>query len=306
MLGEDILACESGTVRLLAPDLTDRWVLNGKSPLVAPPLLLPEGLYLQFVENTLYLVDPATGAIRANYTFYGDNPISYAVLTAPVPYGEKVAFGFSNGQVILFVHRVERTSGVEEILPYNKYQTGDGRMSFLDKREFFDVFSLLPVAEGMFLFSNGEASGLLRAGDGTVTRFEKHLRNLRFEPFGGDEVVAYGEGGAWLLSKDGTVRREVLKSGSFVSDYVPAGGYAFLAETGGAVTLYDAALSAPLDSVRIPQGVSGRAAWDGDALYLLSDMGVLYSFGVVERQKVQKILAKETKAGNNSADLSSK
>ncbi len=298
-----ILVGESQIVRLLAPDLSDRWVLAGKSPLVAPPLLRPEGLYLQFVENTVYLVDPATGTLRANYTFYGEEPISYSFLSAPVSVGEKVAVGFSNGQIIFFLHRIAGT--VEEILPYNTYQTGNGQISFGDKRQFFDLFALMWDEREMLFFSNGEKSGILNAADGRITPFDKHLRNVRFAPLAGsDMVVAYGEGGVWLIGKDGNMAREVLRSDSFVTGYTPADDYVLFTESGGAVSLYDKALSRRLVVVPVPLGISGGAAWDGRSFYFLSDMGVLYSFGVMETQKVQKILAKEMKAGNNSAVLS--
>ncbi len=303
VLKEGILVGESQVVRLLAPDLSDRWVLSGKSPLVASPLLRPEGLYLQFVENTVYLVDPESGALRANYTFYGEDPLSYVFLGSPVGVGEKVAIGFSNGQIIFFLHRV--TGGVDELLPYNKYQTGDGQVFIGDKRQFFDIFSLLWDKGDLLFFSNGEKSGIVRTSDGRITLFDKHLKNVRFTPdSGGVAFVAYGERGVWLLGNDGHVIREVFPSDSFVTNYVSAGNYVLFTEAGGDVSLYDEALERRLAMIRIPQGVSGQVAWDGTSFYLLSDMGVLYSLGVVETQKVQKILAKDAKAGNNSAVLS--
>jgi len=303
VVGDGILAGESNTVHFLAMDLSDRWVVHGKSPLVAQPLLRPEGIYLQFTENTVYLVDPLTGFLRANYTFYGETPLSYAILATPVSYGEKVAFGFSNGQIIFFIHRVAEREGVEEIIPYNKYHTGSSHSSFFDERNFFDVFSFLPSSEGMFFFSNGEKSGLLRLSDGAIHTFEGSLRNLRFEQFGNGEIVGYGEGGVWIFTRDGLVKRTVMRTGSFVSNYIPAGRYIFLTETSGTITIYDPTLTFPLASICVPHGISGHAEWAEGALYFISDMGVLYSLSVMEQRRVQKILAKEGKTGNKSADL---
>lgn len=288
--GEGILVCESNVLRALNADLTERWQVAGKSPIVAPPLMRPEGIYLQFTENTIYLIDPNTGAIRANYTFYGDNPLSYAMLGRPVVYGDKAAFGFSNGQIIFFLHKKEAATGIEELLPYYKYQTGDAS-SLFDKKEFYDLFSLLPGAEGMLLFSNGEMGGVVRVTDGSVTKTAE-MRNLMLGELSDGSILGYGEGGALLLAKDGTVMKRLFKSDSFVSGYIPAGEYAFFTETGGAVSLYDAQLSGKITGTRIPQGVSSGGVWGDGALYVLSDMGVLYSFGVAKHEKGQKILEK--------------
>ncbi len=304
-----ILVGESQVVRLLNTDLSDRWIVNGKSPLAAPPLVRPEGIYLQFVENTLYLVDPDSGMVRANYTFYGEDPLPYLLLANPISVGEKVFAGFSNGQIISFLYRAG--GGSEELLSYNKYQTGDGQVLFGEKRRFFDLFSLWWDGGGTIFFSNGEKSGTVRTTDGRITLFEapketQPLRNVRFAPLPGsadEAVVAYGEGGVWLIGKEGVVMRKVLHSEGFVGSYTTGGGYALFADSSGVITLYDGMLTQVRATIRIPQGVSGAAARDGRSFYLLSDMGVLYSLGVAEDQKTQKILAKETKAGNNSAVL---
>ncbi|HOW50677.1 MAG TPA: PQQ-binding-like beta-propeller repeat protein [bacterium] len=285
-----IIVCESNIVRSLKPDLTEQWQVTGKSPVVALPLLRPEGLYLQFSENSIYLVDPSDGAIRANYTFYGENPLSYAMLGRPVVYEDKTAFGFSNGQIIFFLHKKEAASGAEELLPYYKYQTGDTR-ALLDKKEFYDIFSLLLGAEGTLLFSNGETGGVVRVTDGSVTK-RAELRNLLLAELADGNVVGYGEGGALLLAKDGTVLRRLFASDSFVSGYLPMGDRAVFTETGGAVSVWDGQLTEKMAGTIIPQGVSSGAVRGEGAFYVLSDMGVLYSFSVVKNPKVQKILEK--------------
>lgn len=285
-----ILVCESNTVRLLKPDLTEIWNVPGKSPVVSSPLVSSGGIFLQFAENTLYLVDPLTGAIRANYTFYGEDPLSYALLGRPVVYGDKTAFGFSNGQIIFFLLKKDAASGVEELLPYYKYQTG-GSAAIFDKREFHDIFSLLPGAEGNLLFSNGEGGGAIQVADGSVTK-RAEMRNLTLVELAGGEVLAYGEGGVLLLAKDGTVSRRLFATTGFVTGYVAGGGYAFFTDSLGAVSVWDGALTGRLTGTRIPQGVSSGGVWVEGSFYLLSDMGVLYSFGVVKNPKVQKILEK--------------
>lgn len=285
-----ILVCESNTVRLLKPDLTELWSVPGKSPVVASPLVTPDGIFLQFAENTVYLVDPATGATRANYTFYGDNPLSYAMLGRPVAYGDKTAFGFSNGQILFFLLKKDAASGIEELLPYYKYQTGDAS-SFFDKKEFYDIFSLLPGAEGTMLFSNGETGGAVQVTDGSVTK-RAEMRNLMLVELADGNIIGYGEGGALIIAKDGTVQRRLFATPGFVTGYTPAGEYAFFTDSNGLVSLWDGALTGRLDGTRIPQGVSNGGVWADGSFYLLSDMGVLYSFGVVKNPKVQKILEK--------------
>ncbi|HNT27874.1 MAG TPA: hypothetical protein PKH10_06830 [bacterium] len=285
-----VLVCESHTAHLLENgSLRDRWAVAGRSPVVARPISQPEGLYLQFLEHTVYLVDPADGAVKANYTFYGESQLSYLMLSQPVAYEDKRVFGFSNGQVFFFLYRKD-SYGVDEILPFYKYQTGEIQVG-AEKRDFYDIFSLLPGSEGMLLFSNGEAGGSIRVSNGAVTKTGE-LRNLTLKERADGTVLAYGEAGALVLAKDGTVERRLFSSPSFVTGIVEAGSYALVTEMHGVVSLYLADLSRKLATVRIPQGVSNGGVWGDGAFYLLSDMGTLYSFGVVKKEKDQKILEK--------------
>jgi outer membrane protein assembly factor BamB len=72
----NLLVTVSNAVFLLKPDLTKVWATSGKAPVASKPLVKDQNIYVQFMDNSVYLLDRKNGEIKTAYTYYTDEDIS--------------------------------------------------------------------------------------------------------------------------------------------------------------------------------------------------------------------------------------
>lgn len=275
----------------LTTDYKTVWDASGKSPVISKPLFSKEGIWIQYYDNTVYLLNNKDGSIKANYSYYAEIPLSYIRLSGPFSYSDKVVFGFSNGQVTFFKHTNNAQKGTDDIVPYYKFSTG--KQSIVsDGRIFNDVMSMLPFENGI-VFSNGERGGLI-AGGKVVEK--KELRNLFLEKYGDKEVLAYGERGIHIFDSAANLKKTVLKTDSFISGHVKTDNYHIFTEIGSRrymfqkaddakVFIFNNNLDQLITSFSIPTGVAGSGAFFNNSFYFLSNKGILYSFTIINNHK---------------------
>lgn len=286
VMNDRVMLIESNTIHMLDAQFNEIWSVSGKSPVISVPFESKEGLYAQFYDNSIYLIDPANGNIKANYSYYLENTISYMKMNSPFRYNDKVVFGFSNGLIVSFLYRPDNGSGVEEIVPYYKFKTSK-MPSSIEKKEFYDIFSAIPCPSGL-LFSNGEGGGLI-IEDKVVAR--EKMRNLVLTKLPDESIIGYGEFGVFLYDKEGVFQSRPVDTNNFVTNFIPAGDYFVLTEDGagnqkffnepdGKIYLFSKDMKTKLQEVLLPRGISGKGIYHNGNLYLFSNKGVLYSIGI--------------------------
>ncbi len=281
-VGEKIVVAAGNSLFLLDSKLSVIWEVKGKAPVISEPVMWKSDLVAQFSDNSIYLVDMEKGTVKANYVSYIKNEISYARLSSPKVVDDKLAVGFSNGTIVYFIHRINR-AGAEELVPFYRFKTA-GFSSYMEKREFYDIFSMLPMSDHL-LFSNGERGGIVLSGK---TIEKKGMGNMRLELLSKGEVVGYGEGGVVIISESGDILRTALETERFVSTLSRGDRFAMAAEQEGNIYIMDRDLKELRFSFSIPDGVSGSIAADGDRFYFISNRGVLYSLLLLAKDETKR------------------
>lgn len=280
----NVLVCVSNSIFMLDNSLNMIWNVSGKAAVASKPLVTEDSVFVQFHDNSIYVLNKETGAIKTAYTYYSDEEVSFLRLSRPFISEDKIVFGFSSGMIIYFMHR--KSGSVEELVPYFKFKTSSSSKLF-DKKEFYDLLTIIPYKDTI-LFSGGEYGGSII--DGKVTHLE-NMKNLHLisEESGG--FTGYGEGGIFSFNENGVFNSKLLKSANYVSNLVKSDAYAIATTTGegsilgyseGYIYLMSSDYSKILHSVMIPNGISSEVAKINNSLYLISDMGVLYKFKVVK------------------------
>ena len=279
----NLLVTVSNSIFLLNPELEKIWATSGKAPVASKPLVKDDNIYAQFLDNSVYLLDRASGEIKTAYTYYTDEDISLLRLSAPFFSKDKIVVGFANGMIIYFMHR---KSSTEELVPYYKFKTARS-MRLLEKKEFFDIVSIIPYKDTI-VFSNGENGGIIV--EGKINKIEK-MRNLNLIREKNSTITGYGETGILKFSEDGKFIEQPFKSNGFVTNCLDMGDTKFVTTTGagslinyneGSIYLLSEDYKEILFSIMIPNGISASAASVGNSVFIISDMGVVYRFNVIK------------------------
>ncbi len=270
---------------MLDKDFNEVWSISGNAPIASPPLVHEDHVFVQFHDNSIYLLDRKTGAVKTAYTYYAaGEEISFIRLAQPFYVEDKIVFGFSNGMVFYFHHRKNPSTGTEELIPWFQIRTSGPQRSF-DKKNFYDLLSIVPVKDTI-VFSGGEYGGIIL--DGKKNRLE-NMRNLQLVKEEDNSITGYGEGGIFLFDETGNFLSRPFESTNYVTNNINADGYRVVTTTGagsmiafneGFIYLLSNDYSEILYSIMVPNGISAKGIYHQGSIYLLSDMGVLYKLNI--------------------------
>ncbi|MGI6393249.1 MAG: hypothetical protein ACOX2F_00725 [bacterium] len=304
---KNILLSVSNSVFMLSPSLEYVWSVSGKTPVASTPYVTSEHVIVQFHDDSIHLFERKAGAFKTSFTddinskklkrwlqspykaedergyeIEVDN--SYVKLAAPllrISDKEEYVFGFSDGSIKSF--SIKKENNREEIVHNSTIETAKKRTQYY-KKYFYDILSTILIKDSM-VFSNGEGGGSISKG--ALTRFTA-MKNLNLVVEKPGEIVGFGEGGVFLFDENGKVVSKPLNSPNFVSNLIPVKNYYFVSTVGaGSIIDYREGfiylLSEKYDkihSIMIPNGVSAKAAVKEDAVYIISDKGVVYKLKV--------------------------
>jgi hypothetical protein len=291
----EIFVPVSNSLILLDENFNKKWSVSGKAPIASPPLIDGNNIFIQFHDNSIYLIDRNTGEIKTTYTYYTTDEISFIRLSPPFFSGDKIVFSFSNGMVFYFALRKNSNTGTEELVPWYRIRTS-GTQRSLEKKNFYDLLSVIPINEDTVLFSGGEYGGIISEGKAVQL---KNIRNVNLTQKGDRSISGYGEGGIFLYGKDGINLLDEegdsvqipFRSENYVTNDISVGDYRVITTTGagsmisyseGHINLLTEDYSQTLYSIMVPNGVSAKGHFHNDAVYILSDMGVLYKLKVLK------------------------
>ena len=260
------------------------WSVSGKANVASQPFIYNDKFVLiQFHDSVIYVVEKENGELKTMYSDYENSEeMSVIRLSQPVVVDGKVVFGFSDGTITFFMLRDE---GKVDLVPYYKFKTANTFRKF-DKRDFFDVLSFVNI-EDSILFSGGEYGGAII--DGQPVKFEnmEDLQLLKRE----NGFVGFGKRGIFLFNEDGKFKEQPFKSMNYVTNLVSGNGFVvamtsgegpMLGDTDAFIYLLSPDFTKVHYSMMIPNGISSNAVCDGNSLYFISDMGVLYKFKVLK------------------------
>lgn len=261
------------------------WHVSGKSSVASVPFVRDDKtVYIQFHDNSIYLVNKADGTLITSYSdFEKNDDVSVLRLPSPLVLDDKIVFGFSNGTIIFFMQRAG--SFREELIPYYKFKTSNSVARF-EKKEFYDTLSIVPI-EDSILFSNGEYGGAIV--DGKPTKYE-NMEDLQLlsVPTG---IIGYGKRGVMQFDAEGKFVKQLFKSTNYVTNLAITESFAVVTTSGegpmlgnsdGFIYLYAPDFSRMYHSIMVSNGISGKMAAVGNTIYLLSDKGVLYKFNILK------------------------
>jgi len=289
----EIFVPVSNTLFCLDHNFNIKWSVSGRAPIASEPFVHEGYVFAQFHDNSIYLIERNTGEIKTTYTYYTDDEISFIRLAKPFIMEDKFVFSFSNGMVFHFALRKNTSSGTEELVPWFRIRTSKQQRS-LDKRNFYDLLSLIPVGENQLLFSGGEYGGIISEGKSNEL---KKMRNVQLVVEDNGSITGYGEGGIYLYGDQGIYlldeEEDSVKNPFFSSNYITnnikAGDYRIITTTGagsmaayneGFIYLLSGDYSKTLYSIMLPNGVSAKGLFHKGSVYILSDMGVLYKLNI--------------------------
>ena len=260
------------------------WNVAGKANVAAQPFVYKDKLvFIQFHDSVIYVVDKESGELKNMYSDY-ENSEELAVvrLAPPVIVDGKIVYGFSDGTITFFMLRDE---GKVDLIPYYKFKTANSMKKF-EKRDFFDVLSFVKI-EDSILFSGGEYGGVIVGGKPTKLENMEDLQLFKYE----NGFAGFGRRGIFLFDEDGKFKTQPFKSMNYVTNLVMGSGFAvamtsgegpMLGDTDAFIHLLSPDFSKDYYSMMIPNGVSSNAVSDKNAVYFISDMGVLYKLKVLK------------------------
>ena len=260
------------------------WKIDGKATVAAQPFIYENKLVLiQFHDSVIYVVDKESGELKNMYSDYENSEeLSVIRLAQPVFVGGKIVFGFSNGTITFFMLRDE---GKVDLIPYYKFKTANSMKRF-EKRDFFDVLSFVQI-EDSILFSGGEYGGVIVDGKPVKLENMEDLQLFKYE----NGFAGFGRRGIFLFDENGKFKTQPFKSMNYVTNLVEGKGFAvamtsgegpMLGDTDAFIYLLSPDFTKVYYSMMIPNGVSSNAVCDRNAVYFISDMGVLYKFKVLK------------------------
>jgi len=260
------------------------WKIDGKATVAAQPFIYENKLVLvQFHDSVIYVVDKESGELKNMYSDYENSEeLSVIRLAQPVFVGGKIVFGFSNGTITFFMLRDE---GKVDLIPYYKFKTSNSTRKF-EKRDFFDVLSFIQI-EDSILFSGGEYGGMIVGGKPVKLENMEDLQLFKYKK----GFAGFGRRGIFIFDEDGKFKSQPLKSMNYVTNLVRGNGFAvamtsgegpMLGDTDAFIYLLSPDFTKVHYSMMLPNGVSSNAVCDKNAVYFISDMGVLYKFKVLK------------------------
>ena len=260
------------------------WKIDGKASVAAQPFIYEDRLVLvQFHDSVIYVVDKESGELKNMYSDY-ENSEELAVvrLAQPVIVDGKIVYGFSDGTITFFMLRDE---GKIDLIPYYKFKTANSMRRF-EKRDFFDVLSFVQI-EDSILFSGGEYGGVIVDGKPVKLENMEDLQLFKYE----NGFAGFGRRGIFLFDENGKFKAQPFKSMNYVTNLVTGDGFAvamtsgegpMLGDTDAFIHLLSSDFTKDYYSMMIPNGVSSNAVSDRNAVYFVSDLGVLYKFKVLK------------------------
>lgn len=279
-----VLVTVSNSVFLLDPSLNTIWSSSGKTPVASKPMVDKNNVLIQFQDNAIYVLDRTDGKIKSSYTYYSDEEVSFLRLSSPFILGDKYVFGFSSGMIVFFM--LKDSGSVSEMIPYFKFKT-TGSTRTLEKKEFFDILSILPVKDTI-VFSGGEYGGIVV--DGKIQKLE-NMKNLQLVKEKDGTITGFGEGGVFKFESEGKFISKSFSSTNYVSNYLKTEDYVVLSTTGegsilgydeGFVYLFSSDIKTKHHSIMIPNGVSSAMSGRNNSVFFISDMGVVYKFNIIK------------------------
>jgi hypothetical protein len=288
----EIFVPVSNTLFCLDKDFNIKWSISGRAPISSEPFIDGDKVFVQFHDNSIYLVNRSSGEIRTTYTYYTNDEISFIRLAKPFYMEDKIVFSFSNGMVFHFALR-KNSAGTEELVPWFRIRTSKQQRS-LDKRNFYDLLSIIPINDSTLLYSGGEYGGIISEGRSEEL---KKMRNVKLVQEKDGSLSGYGEGGIFLYGKDGEflldesgeavvtpfvsenyITNNIMVGNSRVITTVGAGS--MISYNEGFIHLLSEDYSKVLYSVMVPNGISAKGLLHKGSVYILSDMGVLYKLNI--------------------------
>jgi len=260
------------------------WNIAGKATVATQPLIYEDKFVLiQFHDSVIYVVDKESGELKNMYSDY-ENSEELAVirLATPIFVDGKIVFGFSDGTITFFMLRDE---GKVDLIPYYKFKTSNSTRKF-EKRDFFDVLSFIQI-EDSILFSGGEYGGMIVGGKPVKLENMEDLQLFKYKK----GFAGFGRRGIFIFDEDGKFKSQPLKSMNYVTNLVRGNGFAvamtsgegpMLGDTDAFIYLLSPDFTKVHYSMMLPNGVSSNAVCDKNAVYFISDMGVLYKFKVLK------------------------
>ena len=260
------------------------WNIAGKASVASQPFIYDEKYVLiQFHDSVIYVVDKESGELKTMTSDY-ENSEEMAVvrLSQPIVVDEKIVFGFSDGTITFFMLRDE---GKVDLIPYYKFKTANKFRKF-EKRDFFDILSFVNIEDSL-LFSGGEYGGVIIAGQPAKLENMEDLQLFKYE----SGFAGFGKRGIFTFDENGKFKAQPFKSMNYVTNLVWNKRFAVATTSGEGPRLGDMDafihllspdFSKVYYSMMIPNGVSGNIVCDGNNLYFVSDMGVLYKFKVLK------------------------
>lgn len=260
------------------------WNVAGKASIAAQPFIYENKFVLiQFHDSVIYVVDKESGELKNMYSDYENNDeLAVVRLAPPVVVDGKIVYGFSDGTITFFMLRDE---GKVDLIPYYKFKTANSMTKF-EKRDFFDVLSFVQI-EDSILFSGGEYGGVIVGGKPTKLENMEDLQLFRYE----NGFAGFGRRGIFLFDEEGRFKSQPFKSMNYVTNLVQGNGFAvamtsgegpMLGDTDAFIHLLSPDFTKDYYSMMIPNGVSSNAVSDKNAVYFISDMGVLYKLKVLK------------------------
>ena len=288
----EIFVPVSNTLFCLDENFNVKWSISGKAPISSEPFIDDDKVFVQFHDNSIYLVDRSTGEIRTTYTYYTNDEISFIRLAKPFYMEDKIVFSFSNGMVFYFALR-KNSAGTEELVPWFRIRTSKQQRS-LDKRNFYDLLSVIPLNETVLLYSGGEYGGIISEGKSTELKKMRNVRLIKEEDgslsgYGEGGIFLYGPEGSFLLDESGESVATPFVSENYVTNNIKVGNSRVVTTVGagsmisyneGFIYLLSEDYSKVLYSVMVPNGVSAKGLLHQGSVYILSDMGVLYKLNI--------------------------
>ena len=279
----NIMVAVSNSVFMFNASLELIWSSSGKTPVASSPFVDKDNIFVQFQDNAIYVLGKADGKIRTSYTYYSEDEVSFLRLSTPFISGDKHVFGFSSGMMVFFLLKEQ---AAPELIPYYKFKTS-GRTGMFEKKEFFDILSMVPVKDTV-LFSGGEYGGIII--EGKMQKLE-NMKNLNLIKEKDGTVTGFGEGGVFKFDEEGNFVSKPFSSANYVSNYVKTESNTVISTMGegsiigyeeGFIHLFSADMKKHLHSVMIPNGISSVMSGSGNSVFVLSDMGVVYKFNILK------------------------
>lgn len=279
-----VVVSVSNSVILLNSNLDQIWSVSGKAPVASSPLIEGDLIFVQFHDNSIYMIEKNTGTIKTAYTSYSDEDISYLRLPTPLKVDDKYVFGFSNGNIVFFMLRESGQNA--ELVPYFRFKTAKASNTF-EKKSFFDILSIVPHKDSI-IFSSGEYGGMIVEGKPETL---ENMRNINIIKKDGKGYAGFGEGGIFLFDEEGVFLSKPFSTKNYVTNMLEHKECSIVTTTGeGSIISYSEGhifflctnMTKQIQSIMIPNGISGKAVLNNGALFVLSDKGVVYKFKVVE------------------------